>query len=637
MAPSLTDEQLHALILEHLPEADALLIVPAFAHLTWPSLGVASLQAVAAARGHRVAVLYANLLFARLIEPITYGAICNAPMHWFLGERCYALAAHGDDRLAADLPFWDQVREHQADVEETNQEYLDHLSGAAGVVRLAKPAFDEEALREVGTEAVRLSDAIAACIVERGYPIVGASTLFEQTNASLAVLSRVKRLAPETITLIGGPNCDGEMAEGMASIAKTVDIIVAGEADERFPELLDELKAGRRPAETIVRCEPVNDLESLPCVDHSDWYTQLAAVLPGFDAPLWLSYESSRGCWWGAKKHCTFCGLNNLGMSFRQKSPDKVIRELRQLTTTSGIHRVQITDNIMPWSYHRTVVPRLAVEVPGLHIFYEQKSNLTLDQVEGLARAGIRVIQPGIESLSTPLLARMRKGVLARQNLDLLRFARATGVSIQWNMLYGFPQDTAEDYTEMVGFLHLLRHLSPPLAAGHVTLERFSPYHDDATAFEVTGIRANPGYYGVFPEYADVERLAYHFAGEFPCWSLDEPEPILEMKRQLAAWMAAWGDETKPALAIQQVGDSYLLIDTRYEPQSYYLAKNQAMAALVGGPWDRVRAAEWAVAAGVALRLDGWCVPLATATPSLMRALAAERDAPATLQTLSLG
>src|SRR4029077_5489915 len=34
-----------------------------------------------------------------------------------------------------------------------------------------------------------------------------------------------------------------------------------------------------------------------------------------------LPYETSRGCWWGAKSH-TFCGLNGSTMAFRSKSDD---------------------------------------------------------------------------------------------------------------------------------------------------------------------------------------------------------------------------------------------------------------------------------------------------------------------------
>jgi len=46
---------------------------------------------------------------------------------------------------------------------------------------------------------------------------------------------------------------------------------------------------------------------------------------------LWLPYEGSRGCWWGEKHHCTFCGINGQGMEFRARSADRVIADLRTL------------------------------------------------------------------------------------------------------------------------------------------------------------------------------------------------------------------------------------------------------------------------------------------------------------------
>src|SRR3977135_2135675 len=45
-----------------------------------------------------------------------------------------------------------------------------------------------------------------------------------------------------------------------------------------------------------------------------------------------LVLESSRGCWWGEKHHCTFCGLNGSFMEFRSKSPDQFVDELLAMT-----------------------------------------------------------------------------------------------------------------------------------------------------------------------------------------------------------------------------------------------------------------------------------------------------------------
>ena len=39
-------------------------------------------------------------------------------------------------------------------------------------------------------------------------------------------------------------------------------------------------------------------------------------------------FETSRGCWWGERMHCTFCGLNGATMSYRSKSPRRAVDEL---------------------------------------------------------------------------------------------------------------------------------------------------------------------------------------------------------------------------------------------------------------------------------------------------------------------
>src|SRR5262249_46480802 len=156
---------------------------------------------------------------------------------------------------------------------------------------------------------------------------------------------------------------------------------------------------------------------------------QIENALPGSSEKkeIWLPYESSRGCWWGARQHCTFCGLNGETMAFRQKSPDRMIDGVKRLLARYPSQNIAMIDNILPHSYFRTVLPRLAEDPPAARIYYEIKSNLTLNQVELLRRAGVERAQPGIEALSSSLLQRMKKGVLARQNLALLRYGRAVG------------------------------------------------------------------------------------------------------------------------------------------------------------------------------------------------------------------
>src|SRR5262249_37819581 len=148
-----------------------------------------------------------------------------------------------------------------------------------------------------------------------------------------------------------------------------------------------------------------------------EFYQQFKALLPNSTLAesevIWLPYESSRGCWWGEKHHCTFCGLNAQTMKYREKSPDRVINDLNKLLKTHPTRRVCMVDNIMPHTYFRTLIPRLGSEIPDLHMFYEQKANLSLGQVTALKDAGILEVQPGIEALSSSLLKSMDKGVSA--------------------------------------------------------------------------------------------------------------------------------------------------------------------------------------------------------------------------------
>src|SRR5262249_3134931 len=149
-----------------------------------------------------------------------------------------------------------------------------------------------------------------------------------------------------------------------------------------FPRFLRSVLDGRHgPAHTI-HGEPCLDMDRIPTPSFVEYYQQYNHFLPhgaaGPTRDIWLPYESSRGCWWGEKHHCTFCGINGLGMKFREKSPDRVIAELRQLLATHPSNLITMYDNIMPHSYFKTLLPRLQRELGDLYIFYEQKANLSL-------------------------------------------------------------------------------------------------------------------------------------------------------------------------------------------------------------------------------------------------------------------
>ena len=94
----------------------------------------------------------------------------------------------------------------------------------------------------------------------------------------------------------------------------------------------------------------------------------------------------------------------------------------------------------------RSSIPRLARDGPRITAYYELKANITLRADDRLSRAGIKKIQPGIESLDTEVLKLMRKGCTMLQNVQTLKLAAENGLFVEWNLLHGFPGETAESY-----------------------------------------------------------------------------------------------------------------------------------------------------------------------------------------------
>jgi ribosomal peptide maturation radical SAM protein 1 len=589
---------------------DALIIVPPFAALERPALGPHLLQSCAKEAGFEVRILYTNLLLAAEIGELNYTALCYSPLRDLMGERFFAAAAYGTPPLG-------------------------RLGAAQSGTWLTQPLYPLIEPGEIGKlEATGAAwvDELVASILTLDFDIIGCSTTFQQTAASVALLKRLKTLRPGIVTILGGANCEGGMAEGILSLDGGIDFVFSGESESSFPGFLRDARAGHLPSSRVVHGQPCTDLDRIPTPDFGEYYQQLERFLPErqlvSDGHLWLPYESSRGCWWGEKHHCTFCGLNGQSMAFRAKSPDRVIAELTQLLAAHPSNRVTMVDNIMPHHYFRELIPRLGTTLPGLHLFYEQKANLTLSNVVGLRQAGFAVIQPGIEALSTSLLKRMDKGVTARQNIALLRYARSVDLSLSWNLLYQIPGDRLEEYQQTLDLLPLLRHLHPPSGLLPLMIDRFSPYFDNPAKHRIGNLRPWDTYSDILPVHAEVAKVAYHFDGDYDSESRDNPAVMRAIAGQVDAWRHCWeSDGPPPALAVVPItGEQFLLHDTRGIPgtlEIQFLTREQASVALAGAR-DQSETVTWALQRRLLVSIDSSLVPLATAEPGLIEEFEAE-------------
>ena len=270
-------------------------------------------------------------------------------------------------------------------------------------------SFDEVlSLLIYAREKARLCvDELALEIARRRPGVLAVSSIFSQVNGALAVIKRVKEIAPGIASILGGTNVSGEAGAAILRHYPSVDYVFFGEGDEVFAQVCRiamGLESGPMPYGVVRRGEPVpdpiphrmtEDMNQVCWPDYSDYVAEWEREQAGsYGVPmfgrqfveenkdlLYLSganyaiyLEGSRGCWWGQKHPCSFCGLNGR------------------------------TDNILSFDAMEHLLPMLAESGRKLTLVGEVKTNLKERDIEKLVQAGFRIVQPGIESLNDHLL-----------------------------------------------------------------------------------------------------------------------------------------------------------------------------------------------------------------------------------------
>jgi len=478
-----------------------------------PSLAVGLLTAEARARGIECEGKYLNLGFSAELGSEPYEALAIERSLEAVGEHLFAVDLFGARALASDRFLERPLLTRRDGITAEMALHTDMLFAIRDVI---VPAFLEEATEE---------------LLATGATVIGFSCVFNQVMPSLALARRLREANPRLTILLGGGSVHGAMGEAYARVfRRDIDHVFTGEADLVFPEFLSALTAGapiRLPGVTVDGklerpAVPVAVLDALPTPDYGAYFATRAAVesqggrlTPNRDLP----YESARGCWWGEKSHCTFCGLNTEGMASRNKSTDRVVTELTDLSRRYRTTVLTAADNILSYTGYRDLLPRLADLKLDLRLFYEIKANVSRDDVAALFGAGVLWLQPGIESFSDHVLALMRKGVTAAQNIQLLKWLQEYGITPYYNLLVGFPGETDDDFEAMLRLLPSLFHLTPPVGNGSqmVQVHRFSPFFNEPEQLGITGVRPE-GYYRhlIPPRLADPAGYAYFFQRDIP-------------------------------------------------------------------------------------------------------------------------
>src|SRR5260370_6462880 len=181
-----------------------------FGDLGRQAIGVSLLKSAAVRAGYTALIEYCSIQLADELGSELYQQVSSSfPPDLVLGEWFFA-----DDLFAGEIPDTEHYINGILSRNATTQQIKRIVEGRAAVSN-----YLDECARRIAAHSPRL---------------VGFTTTFHQTCASLAVAKRLKSLPEPTMIVFGGANCEGEIGLQLLQSFPSIDYVCCGEADRPF-------------------------------------------------------------------------------------------------------------------------------------------------------------------------------------------------------------------------------------------------------------------------------------------------------------------------------------------------------------------------------------------------------------------
>jgi radical SAM superfamily enzyme YgiQ (UPF0313 family) len=256
---------------------------------------------------------------------------------------------------------------------------------------------------------------------------------------------------------------------------ENIDIVVQGEGEETFPELIQALE-GKRPLSTVkgiwykdngriksTDIRPFVDIDKQPPLPYHlvglKNYTRTM-----FDIEH-LNFFTSRGC----PYQCTFC----YNAAFEKKrwrpmDPDLVVQRIKDFVRGYDVKGLVFNDSnfFFDRPRGRRILEGIISEDINVLISKINIDIYTLLQMEGkdfalLQRAGCKRLPVAVESGSAKIQALLKKPVDVRRLLEVNRHLKQFDIVPVHLFMMGFPTETVEDLAESVSLAFRLLEENP--------------------------------------------------------------------------------------------------------------------------------------------------------------------------------
>ncbi len=314
----------------------------------------------------------------------------------------------------------------------------------------------------------------AEYVYARRGDVVGFTSRCDCYHYTLDLIRHYRELDPATPIVVGGPQATVTARPTMQNFP-FIDYVVLHEGDRTFPNLLEAMKDGRgydqvngivfrRNGQIVVTppAELIKDLDEVPMPDYK------FHPLRGNAA----SIEVGRGC----PFQCTFCSTSTFfARSFRLKSPERVVSEIKELKERYNIERLSFIHDMFTANVRKVRAICEHLIAAGLGVVWGCSARIdcvTPELLELMRASGCEAIYFGIETGSPRMQKLLKKGLRLERVLPILDVCNRLGIKTTSSFITGFPDETPEDVDQTLG--KLLECACS--GADSIQLHLFSPY-----------------------------------------------------------------------------------------------------------------------------------------------------------------
>ncbi|MEM0089778.1 MAG: radical SAM protein [Nitrososphaerota archaeon] len=322
-----------------------------------------------------------------------------------------------------------------------------------GLAYLASMIKDEHEVKIIDSNVLNYGfEDIKKELKNFGPDIVGITSTTPSIYEAYKVADIAKKVNENCIVVIGGPHVTF-LPEEVLMECKSIDIVVLGEGEETFRELVNAVERGLpledvkgitfRKHEKIVVTKPrppIKDLDEIP-------FPSLD-ILPVEKYELqgvkYMPIMSSRGC----PFRCYFCASSRIfGGCWRCRSPKNVVEEIELIHDKFGIRNIEFVDDTFTLSERR--VEEICKEILKERLDISWGASSRVDSInrelaEKMRKAGCWIVYLGIESASQEILNKTGKRITVDQVIKAVKTLKEAGIKVLGSFILGFPEETVK-------------------------------------------------------------------------------------------------------------------------------------------------------------------------------------------------